>query len=103
MPDKRDENASPPQAAPYSVQRAKKVDKYLGRHTDLRRQWPQVQSALSDNPYARQGSDVIVHLRGDLLCNYRWRQGDYRFLYEVHNDARVVWVFDVDSRGQVYR
>ncbi len=34
---------------------------------------------------------------------YRVRQGTYRIVYSVEDDALVVFVFKVGHRGQVYR
>ena len=34
---------------------------------------------------------------------YRVRQGDYRIIYEIHDDVVVVVVVKVGHRGEVYR
>lgn len=34
---------------------------------------------------------------------YRMRQGEYRILYEIHDDVLVVLVFKVGHRREVYR
>ena len=90
-------------ATPYDVHTHKKVDKFIKRHSELSQRWPAIEAALKLNPFPQQGSDDIVHLKGQLFCNHRWREGDYRLLYEVYTNTRAVWVFDAGSRGQVYR
>lgn len=37
------------------------------------------------------------------LERYRVRQGDYRIVYSVENEALIVWVVRVGHRGDVYR
>lgn len=87
----------------HAVHRHRSVDRFLDRHPELLERWPDIESELATNPYGRSGSDRIVHLKGRFQCNFRLREGDYRFLYEVLENEQVVWVYDADSRGQVYR
>lgn len=34
---------------------------------------------------------------------YRYRVGDYRVIYEIHDEVVVVLILDIDHRKQVYR
>ncbi len=34
---------------------------------------------------------------------WRLREGDWRIIYEIHDDALVVQVVKIGSRGQIYR
>jgi len=34
---------------------------------------------------------------------YRIRQGDYRIIYEIHDDKLIVWVVKVAHRKDIYR
>jgi mRNA interferase RelE/StbE len=36
-------------------------------------------------------------------CQYRYRIGDLRVLYNVYEEAIEVWVIAIESRGQVYK
>ncbi len=45
------------------------------------------------------GSD-IKKLKGYDL--YRLRVGNYRVLYSVHNEIKVICIVNIDNRGQVY-
>ncbi len=87
----------------YTVERHSRVQKFIKKRLDLSDRWPEIEAVLMENPRGHQGDDTIVHLKADLLCNYRWREGGYRFLFEVDEGTKTVLVFDVDSRGQVYR
>ena len=87
----------------YRVEQHKRVKKFIRKHTDLNDRWPEIESVLADSPRGYQGDDTIVHLKANLLCNYRWREGSYRLLFEVDDETKTVLIFDADSRGQVYR
>ena len=87
----------------YAVECHRNVEKFLKRHAELAAAWSPIEVELSDNPYPRRGSDVIAHLKGQWLCNHRWKEGGYRFLYEVNEGERIVMVYDAAPRGQVYR
>jgi len=53
---------------------------------------------LSDNPLR-----VGKALRDDLAGRYSARRGDFRVIYEIHDDTVVVRVIDVRHRRDVYR
>lgn len=103
-PDKRGESALAGQGTPYEVEQAKDVTKKLKRkYRELADKWPEIEAALRENPFPRQGSDIITHLKAIWQCNYRWTEGKFRFLYEVFEDTHVVSVFDVGPRADIYR
>ncbi|MEW6236139.1 MAG: type II toxin-antitoxin system RelE/ParE family toxin [Candidatus Omnitrophota bacterium] len=54
--------------------------------------------SLTENPRPRG----VKKLKG---IEYRWslRSGDYRIVYEIHDDRLIVLVIDIDHRRQVYR
>jgi mRNA interferase RelE/StbE len=52
---------------------------------------------LSDNP-RHSGSKKLTAREG-----YRIRVGDYRVLYKIDDNAKVVTVYRVKARGDVYR
>ncbi|HEY8749195.1 MAG TPA: type II toxin-antitoxin system RelE/ParE family toxin [Tepidisphaeraceae bacterium] len=41
-------------------------------------------------------------LRGDLQGSYRIRTGDYRIVFTVSPDGRIVTVWKIGNRGTVY-
>ena len=53
---------------------------------------------LSENP-ERVGRALRFELEG----TYSARRGDFRLIYEIDHDARVVTILAVDHRGDVYR
>ena len=54
---------------------------------------------LKENPY--YGSN-IKRLTGKLAGMYRYRVGDFRIIYEIHEDINTVRVKIIESRGGVY-
>ena len=44
----------------------------------------------------------IDHLKGAWFCNYRWREGIYRFKYEVLDDVEIHF-YDANTRGDAYK
>ena len=53
--------------------------------------------ALANNPRP----PGVEKLRGEE--GYRLRVGDYRVLYEIHDDILLILVIKVDHRREVYR
>lgn len=53
--------------------------------------------ALADNPWPPEGQKIAEQ------PYYRVRQGDYRILYQVEEEERVVIVVKVAHRRHVYR
>jgi len=54
--------------------------------------------ALASNPRPRQSHK----LSGSISC-YRLRVGDYRVLYQLDDDTKLVTVYKVGHRREVYR
>jgi mRNA interferase RelE/StbE len=47
-----------------------------------------------------------VHIRkleGDLKDMYRYRIGDLRILYEIHEDMKTIRIKAIEVRGSVYK
>ncbi|MDP2937451.1 MAG: type II toxin-antitoxin system RelE/ParE family toxin [Dehalococcoidia bacterium] len=55
---------------------------------------------LSQTPY--QGA-AIKRLSGELSHLFRYRVGELRIIYEVHEDLKVVRVKAIGRRGDVYK
>jgi len=54
-------------------------------------------SGLSENPRPH-GSEKLTGQE-----RYRVRQGDWRIVYEIDDDARIVRIFKIGHRRDVYR
>jgi mRNA interferase RelE/StbE len=55
---------------------------------------------LRQDPYAHPD---IRRLTGPLAGQWRYRVGDWRVIYQVHNEERVVTVLLIVHRSQAYR
>ena len=54
---------------------------------------------LAQNPYAPNNN--VTRLTGE--SGYRLRVGDWRVLYDIHDDRLVIEVVKIGPRGGVYR
>ena len=48
------------------------------------------------------GVQRTTHMKGKWHCDYRWRQGVYRLVYEVIDHQNLVHVYHANTRGDVY-
>ena len=83
----------------YDVEVHRVVARFFNRHADLLSSWEEISRSISESP--KRGAR-ISHLKGQWHCNYRWRQGMYRLIYEVLDDLNLVHVYEANTRGDVY-
>ena len=69
-------------------------------HPDLHDRWEVILSQIRSHP--RLGPR-IDHLKGELHCSYRWKEGNYRIKYEVLDAESEIHFYDANNRGDVYR
>lgn len=84
----------------YFLEYSKEVKKFLQKHRDLA---PKVISALEQiakNPHAN--TQDIKRLQGTQNC-YRLRIGKYRILYEIREKEILIYAYDAESRGDIYK
>lgn len=53
---------------------------------------------IAVDPYAKHNN--VTRLQG--RDGYRLRAGDWRVIYELHDDRLELWVLDVGARGGIY-
>jgi len=84
----------------YRVEIRPSVEKALQkiRSPDLRRRLDQAFQKLSENP-RRPGCEKMAGA-GD---RYRFRVGDYRIIYEIHDAVLLVLILAVGDRKDIYR
>lgn len=84
----------------YSLGYSKEVKQFLQKHHDLA---PKVINALeqiAQNPYSN--TQDIKRLQDTQNC-YRLRIGKYRILYEIREKEILIYAYDADSRGGIYK
>ena len=84
----------------YKLETSKVVDKFLAKHKDMRQRVLQKLEILAQNPY--QNTLDIAKLDG-YEHHYRLRVGKYRLLYEIIESQILIYAYDIDSRGDVYK
>ncbi len=86
---------------PYRIELHRTVEKFLRRHRDLADKLEAIKARIALSPYS---GGPIVHMKdGKWYCSRRWSDSKYRLIYEVSDDERLVHIYHVNNRGQVYR
>ncbi len=80
----------------YQIIIKKPAKKFIDRLPQTERK--RLVSAIEKLPNGEDIKKVKGH--GDLL---RLRVGDYRVIYTVDHGQLIVYVIDIDNRGQVYK
>ena len=85
----------------YNVTLHKNAAKFY-QNTDekMRRRIKEAVNKISDNPRFHVH---IKKLEGELKHLYRYRLGDLRILYEIHEDLKTVRIKSIEGRGSVYK
>ncbi len=60
--------------------------------------WEFIRGPLAENPHR-----VGKRLRGELGGRWSARRGEFRVVYEIHEDVVIVRVIDVRHRREIYR
>ena len=84
----------------YRLQTHKSVDKFLAKHKNMRQSVLDKLEILAQNPY--QNALDIAKLEG-YENHYRLRVGKYRLLYEIIESQILIYAYDIDSRGGIYK
>jgi mRNA interferase RelE/StbE len=82
----------------WTVEVQRSAEKELGAlPPQIRERIANVLRAMKDDPFPR-GVKKLKAREG-----YRIRVGDYRILFRVDRDARIIWVGAIGHRKEVYR
>ncbi len=85
--------------ARYQLEIKKKAVKELSRvRPDVGKKLLQSIKSLASEPRPRQS-----HKLSESENSYRLKVGDYRVLYQVDDEAKLVTIFKVGHRREVYR
>ncbi|MEI7510841.1 MAG: type II toxin-antitoxin system RelE/ParE family toxin [Candidatus Peregrinibacteria bacterium] len=84
----------------YQIEVSKEVKKFLKKHPEVIFRFFRITNFLEDDPYSPLVD--IKNLQGE-ENKYRFRIGKYRFLYEVEDQVLLIYIYDADSRGSIYK
>jgi mRNA interferase RelE/StbE len=76
------------------------VDKFLSKHPKTAKKFARSMKEIIRSPF--KNSYDIKSIKG-LNNHYRLRIGKYRFLYEIMEDKIFIYIYDADSRGDIFR
>jgi len=84
----------------YKIVVTKTFEKRLSRLTlDWQHRIMDKINSIAENPYGNHKN--VKKLQG---CEgYRLRVGDWRIIYDLQNDALVMLVMEMDTRGGIYK
>jgi mRNA interferase RelE/StbE len=84
----------------YRLEIRPSVDKALRkiRDANLQRRLDQAFNKLAENP-RRMGVEKMA----GFMNRYRFRVGDYRIIYEIHDDLLLVLILGIGDRKEIYR
>lgn len=85
----------------YDIQLSRAAQKYYEKtDSSIVKRLNRCFEQLSQNPTNHPN---IKRLTGKLTGYYRYRVGDYRVVYEIREDNRIVIVLLIAHRKEVYR
>ncbi len=84
----------------YKLKTSKAFDKFLDKHRDLSSKIIANLELIAQNPY--NTTLDIAKLQG-YEKHYRLRVGKYKILYEILEQEILIYAYDADSKGGVYK
>ena len=86
----------------YRVILHRKAQRYYKRQRkDVKNRLNEAIEDLRTRENPRSGTHV-GKLKGKLEGKYRYRVGNLRIIYEVHDEGRIIRIATIDGRGDVY-
>ena len=83
----------------FEVRVEGRARRFLKKNSELHESFRAIEQHLAQSPYT---GTRINHLKGRYNCSRRWREGTYRILYAIYAEERVVSIFDVGHRQNIY-
>ena len=83
----------------YEVELDRRVRKFLKAHPDWSDRVLKISAEIAIRPYV---GPKIDHMKGRYHCSHRWAEGSFRFLYDIDDQTRTIYLFDAGPRGDIY-
>lgn len=84
----------------YEIKVSKIVDKFLEKHRDIAIHFVEKLEILQTNPFDHHLDVKSLKWKKN---HFRLRIWKYRFLYEIIEDRILIYFYDADSRGDIYK
>jgi len=85
----------------YEIKISKKVSRFLKkRPLWLSQRFEQALEQLRQNPFR---SNLDIRKLAGFENDYRLRIGKYRFLFTVFKNDFLIFLYDADTRGDIYK
>lgn len=84
----------------YRIELEKWVKKFLLKHQDIARRFYSKLEVLREKPFE---NNLDIKALSGKKYHYRLRIWKYRFLYEIRETEILIYFYDADSRGDVYK
>ncbi len=85
----------------YKLVISKKVVKFVKpKSSKLKQRTTNAFRTISNHPF---NNNLDIGKYKSLPNVYRLRIGKYRFLYEIKVDDNIIFVYNADSRGDIYK
>ena len=84
----------------FDIKYSRAVKKFLHKHRDLAPKIIDCLEQIAQNPYSNTLD--IKKLQHTTNC-FRLRIGKYRILYEIRDEEILIYAYDADIRGDVYK
>lgn len=86
----------------FEIKVSNKAKKFIQKQdTPTRNRIKNALLHLSENPYNQKEND-IKKMKG-YTNTYRLRVGDIRMIYKVEDEKVILYVLDIDFRGNIYK
>jgi mRNA interferase RelE/StbE len=87
----------------YTIRTHKKVEKFFASHPDIARKAIVIFDQLAEDPVGKMKEFDIKPYKWAPKDHFRLRIGSYRILYLIDQKEIVLYLYDGDSRGQIYK
>ena len=84
----------------YDLKYSKAMKKFLKQHKDLAPKIVYALEEIAKNPYSNH---LDIKRLQNYENHYRLRIAKYRILYEIIEKEILIYAYDADSRGDIYK
>ena len=87
----------------YEIRLSKQAIKFLKKHPKEKEKYLKIFKEIAYGYEEALKKYDIKQMKGKVEETYRIRVGKYRAIYKLFNDILVIYVLDINSRGDIYK